>query len=135
MKLLVILLLVLFFVALLGARPVSGGAGARQSTRSNWLTSLTILVLRITRGGLALVTVLSVFMAFRLLLVSGVSVHTQAHQANTLAWWVFAGMAAGTAALFYFLFWTLRRIRQRVNQMHAERSHSSRPLLAGNWSF
>lgn len=132
MKLLVILLLVLFFVALLGIRPATGGAAARQPARSNWLISLMILVLRITRGGLAVVTVLSVFMAFRLLLVSGVSVNTQA---NSLAWWVFAGMVVGTLALFYFLFWTLRRIRQRVNDMHAERSHSSRPLLAGNWSF
>ena len=135
MKLLVILLLALFLVALFGARPVRGGAAARQPARSNWLISLTILALRITRGGLAVVTVLSVFMAFRLLLVSGVSVHTQAHGASSLAWWVFAGMAVGTAALFYFLFWTLRRIRQRVNDMHAQRSHSSRPLLAGNWSF
>lgn len=131
MKLLVILLLVLFFVALLGTRPGSGTA-AYQPARSSWRVSLTILALRITRGGLALLTLLSVLMAFRLLLVSGVSANKQA---SAEAWLVFVSMAVGTLALFYFLFWTLRRIRQRVNAMHAERSHSSRPLLAGNWSF
>lgn len=135
MKLLVILLLVLLMVALLGSRP-SSGASAGQPGRSNWLVSWTILALRITRGSLVLVTLLAAAMAFRLLLVVGVSAHANIHSPG--AWQsvlTAVVLLAGIVALFWFLFWALRRLRLRVNQLHRERHNTAALLLAGRWSL
>ena len=137
MKLLLVLLAVLCLVVMLSSalRPKAAAVPPRTAS-AGFLGGLNIFLLRAMRAALVLVTLVAAVMAFRLLLVVGASAHANIHSPG--AWQsVLTAMVllAGIAALFWFLFWALRRLRHRVNQLHRERHDTAALLLVGAWSL
>lgn len=132
MKLLLVLIVVMCLVALLmGKRSGANKVASPQPVPGRWLNSLLILALRVVRGGVALVILVAIWKTFKLL-ISCVGAYLEDPLQGS---WMLAGLVFGSSMLFYFLFSTMGRIRQRVNQMHALRGNITSPLLAGRWSF
>ena len=137
MKLLLVLLAVLCLVVMLSSalRPKVAAAPARAAG-GGLMGGLNIFLLRLTRAALVLVTFTVAALAFRLLLVVGASAHANIH--NPDGWQSVLTavlLLAGVTTLFWFLFWALRRLRHRVNQLHRERHDTAALLLVGAWSL
>lgn len=138
MKLLLVLLAVLCLVVMLSAalRPKTAALQPQRTMGGGFLGGLTIALLRIVRGALVLVTLVAAALAFRLLLVVGATAHANIHSPE--AWHsvlTAVVLLAGIVALFWFLFWALRRLRLKVNQLHRERHDTAALLLVGAWSL
>ena len=138
MKLLLVLLAVLCLVVMLSAalRPKTAAPQPQRTTGGGFFGGLNIMLLRIVRGALVLVTLVTAALAFRLLLVVGATAHANIHSPG--AWHsvlTAVVLLAGIVALFWFLFWALRRLRLKVNQMHRERHDTAALLLVGAWSL
>lgn len=136
-KLLLILLLVLVVVMMM-KRPTRSNPGAPTRAVDRATSSLrgtvTIVALRALRGVVAVITLVTVLVAFKFMLIFGASAQAVS-VGNTQDFWVATALLMGIGVLLYFLFWTSARMRRRINQLHRDRGNVGRPLLARVWSL
>lgn len=131
-KMLLLLLGAMGLMVLVATRLSARHATPGQARTGRWLMRWAIWVLRVSRAGLVLLTLLAAGLAFKLLLSAGVGANAGEGQGGL---WVAAALVVGVVALFGFLLWSLRQLKNRINFLHQQLGQGTGPLLGGKWSL